>query len=53
MSEDPTADLPTDEPNLVPGPTDRGGEGGMATRESEAREAAKHDDRAVATDTPE
>jgi len=40
MSEEPYADLPADEPNLVPGPTDRGGAGGMATRESEAREEA-------------
>ena len=29
---------PLDEPNLLPGPTDRGGHGGMATREQEARE---------------
>jgi len=41
MSEEPYADLPADEANLVPGPTDRGGAGGMTTRESEAREDAR------------
>lgn len=35
--EDPTEPLPGGDVNLAPGPTDRGGEGGMASREQEAR----------------
>ncbi len=35
--EDPTEPLPDGDVNLAPGPTDRGGEGGMASREQEAR----------------
>lgn len=41
-AENPTEPLPDDEPNLAPGPTDRGGHGGMATREAEARRAGDH-----------
>lgn len=41
--EDPTDPLPDDAVNLAPGPTDRGGEGGMASREQAARKARQHD----------
>ena len=36
--DSPTSSEPIDEPNLLPGPTDRGGQGGMATREGRARD---------------
>ncbi len=36
---DPTEPLPAGDVNLAPGPTDRGGEGGMASREQAARKA--------------
>ncbi len=35
--DDPTEPLPDGDVNLAPGPTDRGGQGGMASREQEAR----------------
>jgi hypothetical protein len=41
--EDPTDPLPDEAVNLTPGPTDRGGEGGMASREQAARKARQSD----------
>ena len=53
MTDTTAEPLDPGEVNTRPGPVDRGGHGGMATREQEAREADAAEDSAESTGTDE